>query len=554
MSAMARWLAFATVCAWTLAALDARADEVLHEFVSDIDPDESVLALMEQEADPSAIVYDGEVLSAPEAAADGNAPAMVATPGDGRLGEQPGQRSPTFRPDRQTELEGSLEYYEAFNPSIAPFKRVTSLDATQLGDDGVTPVLGIHDARRRPMKVEGADAKPPDRRPRDRFWGQVQLDFSHGRALPLPSVSPESRILSLRTEPAIELAIERDAADNFFAVAKGPLPSRQVSVVFLTDAPRSYFGTALPHTTVATLAGEVPPVPEAVRVRALGFVKQLGIGPNSDVAAALSALTAHFRAFVESTEPPPDTGDIYLDLARAKKGICRHRAYAFVVTAHALGIPARFVQNEAHSFVEVKLPRIGWMRIDLGGAAHGLTAHGASDRPTYQAAEPDPLPRPAAYEASYSLLGRDVKGVRRPGDQELEGRWVAPDLEGAAARAKGHASFMAGPNSRVPRDTSSRAALTVELDQRHASVLRGEQLSVSGRVHDAAGQGIAGMRIEVSLAAETRRERMLLGVTVSAEHGAFVGAFGIPPDLAAGDYQLVVVTPGNATYAPAIAQ
>jgi hypothetical protein len=357
----------------------------------------------------------------------------------------------------------------------------------------------------------------------------------------------------LRTEPAIELAIERDGADNFFAVAKGALPASPVSLTFLTDAPRSYFGTALPHTNVSALAGEVPPVPDAVRARALVFAKQLGIGRSSDSAAALSALTAHFRAFVESTDPPPDTGDIYLDLARAQKGICRHRTYAFVVTAHALGIPARFVQNEAHSFVEVKLPRVGWMRIDLGGAAHGLTAHGAADRPTYQAAEPDPLPRPAAYEASYSLLGRDVKGVRRPGDKELEGRWVGPDPKGEAAQARGQASFMAGPSAHAPRDTSSRAALSVELDQRHASVLRGEQLSVSGRVHDAAGEGVAGLRIEVSLAAEARRERMLLGVTVSTAHGAFVGAFGIPPDLAAGDYQLVVVTPGNTKYAPAIA-
>jgi transglutaminase-like putative cysteine protease len=550
MPTMGRRLAVLGAC--VLVTVSARAEDVLHEFVPDIDPDEPVLALVQNGAEASAIVYDGELLPAPERAATDTGPAMIGTPGDGALGEQPGQRSPTFRPDRQTQLEGSLEYFEAFNPAIAPFKRMTSLDATRLDADGLTPVLGIRDPRRQPVKIESPDAHPPDARPRDRFWGAATLDFSHGRVVPLPSVSPESRILSLRTEPATELAIERDGADNFFAVASGTRATGQVFVTFLTDAPRSYFGTALPHAPVSALAREVPALDPSIRARALAFAKQLGIGPSSELAAALAALTAHFRAFEESAQPPADSGDLYLDLARAKKGICRHRAYGFVVTAHALGIPARFVQNEAHSWVEVKLPRVGFMRIDLGGAAHGLTAHGASDRPFYQPAEPDPLPRPPAYEASYSLLGRQVKGLRRPGTKELQGRWVKPEAQSASV--EGNASFMADPSSHAAPDGSQRAALSVILDQRNASVLRGNELRVSGRVQNSAGEGVAGLRIEVSLAAEARRERMLLGVTVSDEHGAFAGAFGIPPDLAVGDYRLVVITPGNAGYRPAIAE
>jgi transglutaminase-like putative cysteine protease len=554
---MGRSLALLLLVGSAVTALGVRADQVLHEYVPDLQPDEPLLALSQGGSEPAAIEYKGQILPAPEQAAAEGAPPMTGTPGDGALSEQPGQRSPTFRPDRQTELEGSLEYYDAFSPSIAPFKRVTSLDATLLADDGLTPLLGIHDPRRQPVAIESADAKPPDPRPRDRFWGQVKLDFSHGRVVPLPSVSPESRILSFRVEPALELAVERDGADNFFAVAKGAMPVSEVVATFLTDAPRAYFGTASPHVPVSTLGSEVPPMPESVRARALAFAKQLGLDRTSDFARALAALTAHFRAFEESAEPPPDTGDIYLDLARAKKGICRHRAYAFVVTAHALGIPARFVQNEAHSWVEVKLPRLGWMRIDLGGAAHGLTAHGMSDRPLYQAAEPDPLPRPAVYEASYSLLGRNVQGVRRPGDEQLKGRWVAPSdasEQAAAGQGEERAAFMSSPNRNAPRDSTGRAPLSVAIDQRHFSVLRGQELHVSGLVQNASGEGVTGLRIEISLAAESRRERMLLGVTVSGEHGAFAGVFGIPPDLAVGDYKLVVVTPGNAKYLPAMAE
>jgi hypothetical protein len=527
---------------------------VLHEFVPDVDPDEAVATLAEHQAAPEAILYEGEVLTAPTAQQAGASPPMVATEGDGLRGDLPGQRSPSFRPDRLTQLEGTLSYYAAFTPSIAPFKRVTSLDAVLLDRDGVTPVLGVYDPRRRPLPVEGANAAPPDPRPRDRFWGEARLDFKTGRVVPLPSVSPESRMLSLRTEPATELAIARDRAGNYFAVAPEGVHA-QVFVAFLTDAPRSYFGTELPSAPVSALAAEVPPLDGRLRTRALALAAELGVTPRSNLAHALSALTAHFRAFEESSEPPPDSGDVLADLVRAQKGVCRHRAYGFVVLAQALGIPARFVQNEAHSFVEVQLPRDGFMRIDLGGAAHGLQAHNASDKPAYQPAFPDPLPRPPAYEESYSLLGRNTSGTRRPSDEALAGRWLPPDPTGGAAQAASSSTaFMAGPSASGARDTSGRAPLAIALEARRHQVRRGEALPLRGRVRAGDGRGVAGLRIEVSLAAEQRRERLLLGVAVSDENGEFDGSFGVPLDLAAGDYRLVVVTPGNDSYLPAIAE
>lgn len=520
---------------------------VAHEFVPNVDPNEAHKVLSTSEADPDAIVYGDEILQAPTRA-EAAAPPMVATPGDSARDELPGQRSPTFVPDRLTQLEGTLDYYAAFTPSIAPFKRVSSLDATLLGSDGRTPILGIRNSKRRAIKIEGADSAPPDARPRDRFWGEVTLDFSRGRVVPMPSVSPESRILSLRSDPPVSLAIERDDAGNFFAVLRGALPEQPVFAAFLTDAPRSYFAASIPNAPVASLKAHVPALDRGIAARALRFAAELGIGPDSDLRAALSALTRHFRSFRESPQPPSDSGDVYLDLARAKKGICRHRAYAFVVTAHALGIPAHFVQNEAHSWVEVELPRVGFMRIDLGGAAHGLTAHGASDRPQYHASAPDPLPRPTAYEESYSLLGASATGLRRPTLQELEGRWVAPAADSVTAQS----SFATGPSDRVS-DTSGRTPLTIALIEREPSVLRGQAVHLAGHVRDAAGRGVAGLRIEVSLAEDGRSERMLLGTTETTAQGAFESDFEVPADLTAGDYQLLVVTPGSEKYLPAAA-
>ena len=372
----------------------------------------------------------------------------------------------------------------------------------------------------------------------------------------MPSVSPESRILTLRTEPEVELAIERDGADNFYAVYRGKRPPQQVFVTFLTDAPRSYFAAELPNAPVTALASQVPPLDPGIRARGLRFAKELGIDERSTVKAALTALTAHFRAFEESAQPPADTGDIYLDLARGKKGVCRHRAYAFAVTALALGIPARFVQNEAHSWVEVKLPQVGFMRIDLGGAAHGLQAQGAEDKPLYQPAQPDPLPQPAAYRESYSLLGRNTSGFRKPELEQLQGRWVEPAATqtGSPGTRASDPSFLGGPSPSAPLDQTHRAPLAIRLVERRFEAERGASLPLEGAVQSADGSGVAGLRIEVSLAAEHRKERLLLGVTVSDERGEFAGDFGIPGDLAPGDYRLVVVTPGSDRYLPAIAE
>jgi transglutaminase-like putative cysteine protease len=136
---------------------------------------------------------------------------------------------------------------------------------------------------------------------------------------------------------------------------------------------------------------------------------------------------------VESSEPPTNTGDLYLDLARGGKGLCRHRAYGFVVTARALGIHARFVQNEAHSWVEVQLPDVGFLRIDLGGATHGLTAHDTRERASYVPTQPDTLPRPAAYRQSYARAARDKAGTEAPQPEALasmSGRWLPDEATG----------------------------------------------------------------------------------------------------------------------------
>jgi hypothetical protein len=367
------------------------------------------------------------------------------------------------------------------------------------------------------------------------------------------------RVLSYETQPPVRLEVARDGADNFTVRALDPGVSGPHRLVFLVDAPATYFAPRIPRevTLPQVAAVRAPaPLPPRVRRAAQRVLDRLGVAPGDPAATALDKLVAYFRAF-EAGAPPSPTGDVYLDLALSQRGVCRHRAYGFVVTAQALGIPARFVQNEAHSWVEVKLPGHGFMRIDLGGAAHGLNAHGSEQRPAHQPAEPDRLPRPPAFEESYSLAAANAAG-RRPELEQLAGRWVEPGRAQVVPGASDDASYSAAPGEQVMAHEqgamTERSPVRLTLDHRRASVLRGAKLAISGRAQDASGAGIAGLRVEVSLASPERRARMLLGVGVSDGQGYFRGSYGVPLDLDVGDYQLVVLTPGNEAHLPAIAQ
>lgn len=493
-----------------------------------------------------AVKFGDQVVPAPPGGPlrEGQEKPMLGGAGTGQGQEQPGRRSPGFRPDRLTQLEGTLQYYEVFSPAITPFKRVTALDAVAL--DGSTPVLVVGDPSRRPLPVEGLDGPAPDGRPRDRFWGSVVLDFSEGNVLPLPNVSPESRLLSFSSEPKVVLHVERDGADNWVVVATGT-PPRHVRVTYVVDAPRSYFGAVLPTTPTDALAHEVPPLPDSVRRDAERFLRELGLTRGMPADQALRGLVEHFRAFEESAEPPKDSGNIFLDLARNKRGVCRHRTYAFVISAQALGIPCRFVQNEAHAWAELKLPEVGFVRLDLGGAAEGLDPRAIGDRPMYRADVPDPWPRPLAFEQSYSRAaelaaqaGLRTNGMeqgnetRRPGDMRLK-----PTL----AQGQGAMSEQLVQDPREP--------ISLRITRFVPEVMRGGVLELEGIATTPSGAPVSGLRIEVSLAEPVGTRAVLLGVGVTSTDGRFRGAFAVPPNLDPADYALVVVTPGDAKHAAA---
>ena len=117
-------------------------------------------------------------------------------------------------------------------------------------------------------------------------------------------------------------------------------------------------------------------------------------------------LSDYFRAFMPGEQIEQD-GSVYERLTLSQIGVCRHRSYAFMVTARALGIPTRYVTNQVHAFVEVLDPSGRWRRVDLGGEGiapeeKGLTQDLLKDKqqsaPNYR--PDDGLPRPKNYQSA----------------------------------------------------------------------------------------------------------------------------------------------------------
>ena len=489
-----------------------RHEYVPPEFFADLPTFDQALhvsAPLPGDSVPSGIARNGQTVDAPPSA---EPPAPPPKP-DSIL------RPERVRPDRQTSQDSALEYHSLFNPEVAPLRRNVVFNEVGPAPDyelsirpgplQTVPVLGT-----------GGGAPGPGR---EAFYGDVTLDLRAGQTAPLPSVAPDMRFLALRTEPLTRVTVLRDEADNFYARAEVSGPVR---LVFFVDADAKYFSGSLPeHVPLGSGAAHPDAQLEAaVRGRAAKVLGQLGVAPDDPLRRGLEGLVRHFRSFVGGELPAgADGADLYLELALGGVGVCRHRAFAFLVTARAAGVPTRFVQNEAHAFAEVGLPDGSWRRVDLGGEAPRLDVK--SDGTTrLHVPAPDAFPKPLSYEESYSkslLSGRsknDASGVplmpfgagasrmaRRaevPLPSSLSGSPPMPF--GADAGGLPDLSGLEGLQSLRPPEAAKvgrRVRLELEGQAGRLEVFRGDALpfEAKGALTDDEGGAVADVTVQVFL-------------------------------------------------------
>jgi Transglutaminase-like superfamily len=259
----------------------------------------------------------------------------------------------------------------------------------------------------------------------------------------------------------------------------------------------------------------------------------------------------YFRAFAPSEEPPSGRGDIYLDLALSKKGVCRHRAFAFLVTALGIGVPARMVVNEAHAWVEVYDAKL-WHRVDLGGAAANLQNDPDPNKPPY-IPPPDPYAWPSSRDSGQDLADRNrAQQPQSGGSDKPANDATAGDAGAPMAAPMGSATGTTDPpESKLPESDVTVGAID-------GDVHRGLPLHLQGLVTNG-GAPCAHLRVDVVIVSHSphgggksdRASREPIGgIPVGSlstdERGQYDGAVVVPRDLPLGDYDLVVQTQGDA--------
>ncbi|CAN5904974.1 hypothetical protein BH11MYX3_BH11MYX3_49620 [soil metagenome] len=467
-------------------------------------------------------------------------------------------RQTSLKPDDNTGSDGTLHYLSVFNPDVLPFKRMSALDA--VGDDYTLKIA-------RPALTEVPVGGVTDPKTRDWFYGNMMVELSPNADVPMPSVAPDMRILSYDVKPKIALKFEKDGADNFYVRTEESSASGQYRLIIYVDADQGYFAPNLPTKAKYTprmVATMTPPelrpiLPDHIRSAGRTTLDKIGIDPDMNLHDAFNLLVKYFRGF-EAKKLPPSTGDLYRDLCDSQAGVCRHRAFGFMITANTLGIPARYVQNEAHAFVEVWFPERRWQRIDLGGAALRMDVQNAEDKKIHTPRAEDPFAKPPEYTQQYTQLEGDIRGLtaKQISDRKKPNATPSGSMGGSGGGGKGSGTGgpdRITPDPTLPTVTQDPKKVTPRLDVTlaDASAFRGDVVHVEGRVA-AQGKAIPDHPVDVFLAPAGRHgaNPIPLGRTVSDANGRFKQEFTVPGSLNLATYEIYLASPEDAYYNAAL--
>jgi hypothetical protein len=537
-----------TVAVGVALVASARADTVgsiLHEFIPP-DPGEDVsFAATTLEGDlPAAIQTPSGLATAPDPR---KSPGADHVYGGATTDDSPDS---TYEPDRDTRRPNIENYDDPFSPATAPFKRLRAYDWVDADYS-----LRVRDRDRTMPTVRVGGALTAGDEP---FYGDMSVDLIAGQPVRIPTVGPGARILRMHTTPESPVDVLHDGADNWFV--RGAQRTRVRLVVELA-IPRDTFGRDFSDTDWNTLdALESTRAASAAHLHEAAFnevAQAIGISRAMRPREVVRKMVDYFRGFAPSEVPPTGRQDIYLDLALSRKGVCRHRAFGFLVTSLGIGIPARMVVNEAHAWVEVFDSRL-WHRIDLGGAAANLDNEPDPSRPPY-VPPPDPYAWPSSRDSGQDLADRN----RAQGNGQGPAGGAAGDAGAGSGQGPGQGPSPGATMTQANEPEQSKLPESeVTVTAIDGDVRRGLPLHLQGQIASA-GSACAHLRVDVLLvghvehgrgapasAAALQASGTAVGSLSTDDKGRYDGAVVIPRDFALGDYDLVVQTSGDARCGP----
>lgn len=435
--------------------------------------------------------------------------------------------------DNLTGRPSRVEYDEVFRPSVVPYKRLYVYDQVRENF-----ALGVMDTTLK-EKFLSPGASPAD----DAFFAEFEVDLVGHVPVRIPSVGPMSKVMAVVVDPPRPVELLVDSAENWFVRAE---EGGRVRLYLQLSVPRQAFGSQFLPVSRAALSAYVSPVPAAVARVAQQVLRHIGVAQETVPVAALTRLVDYFRSFHESDVLPEArrTSELYQEISLTQKGVCRHRSYAFVVTALTWGLPARLVHNEAHAWAEVFDSEL-WHRIDLGGAASDLVVPEQQSDALRHRPPSDPfawptLERAASVEFERRLTEALERASSRPGET-TPGRSPAP----STTFDRGSQRASADPTAPERSDASSASARSplephVEFQLQGPpaddatstdSYARGTTISVQGKVVRE-GQACALSRVNVVLGLSNGP--LAIGSLATDRAGHFAGQVTLPSTLPVG--------------------
>ncbi len=517
---------------------DAAAEPVLHEFID--------LGSTQDVVDPIVTGQYPAPPSGPRAPGAGNSLAGAAPGGGSADGASPPNSlseagitpGAPFSIDRDTTRPSHVSYEDPFTPTLVPFKRSVVYDS--VSRDGE---LIVRDAHLGAVPVAGV-LSPGD----EHFYATLELDLRPGVPLSIPSVAPGARLVMAHESPDAHASFVMDSAENWYVRSQ---TAGHFQFTLQIAADRRVFGSPYRDASWAQVARDLPPLPPVVKRSALEVARALGVAESARPRDAVLHLVEHFRRFSASERKPQGYGlALYREIALTARGICRHRAYAFMLTALGLGLPTRMALNEAHAWVEVSDGEL-WHRIDLGGAAEELET---SDAGRPQHVQPrDPFAWPDRSESGSALAARrNPRAAPRPHDgQQPTGAGGGAGSDPAAAAALGSAR----PSGPVDLEDDGDPALDALQNQgrptpdeeplviSHVSFARGPKNAERGKALFVSGlissgrRSCADMSVEVELS-DAKGNLIPLGTLISDSNGNFAGRLIVPWNAGLGEHTL----------------
>jgi hypothetical protein len=501
-------------------ALPADASPILHERIQTDPHDDMAMHVVFAGQIPAAIETPSGLVTAPDPLRPAKTPPGEHASAGGKFDAATAGK---YEPDTDTRRPDLLPYDEPFTPSTAPFKRLVAFDAVDSSFH-----LVVESPALTPLAVAGpAHGNGSE----EHFFADIVVAPAGARAFRIPSVGPGARVVHARLGSGardIEYKLWRDGADNWFIET-----SEVGRLVMEVSIPRAAFGGELGDPGWSDL--RVQRAPAEVRRDANKVAAAIGLDRSSP-RATIKALVSYFRGFADSNEPPSGHGNVYLDLALSKKGVCRHRAYAFTVTALGLGIPARMVMNEAHAWVEVHDGSL-WRRIDLGGAGRTLDTPRDADVVPYQP-PPDPYDWPPNAES-----GEDLGRYGQAGPSSSAGGGHASGAPPSATSANATTTRRPEPDwSHDAGASRDPAAARITVDVHESDLRRGAPLHLAGEV-ESGGDACARVTVEIALRDSHGGRPIPVGSLATDDAGKYSGVLIVPSDVPAGDYDVVAHTP-----------